>query len=322
MRTLAFIFAAVIACLVMQSAMAQPQTVVTTKRTTYAVIRCEAFGMRQSFCPIDTRRGIRMVADLSAGRCQIGRTWGYNATGIWVAGGCRGEFEIGRGDRYGYGFGYVDDRIVVCASRDYARSFCPANTSRGVRLINQISHSACIRGRTWWRDARGIVVTDGCAGEFEIGYRTDDYRTAPATGAGGPYRPESFVCASSGPRRYCPADVGFGAVSIVERMGSTPCVYGSTWSYDRNGVWVSRGCVARFEVGYPDREWTPAADVSYVRCESVDRDRVVCDARGARDAVLQRQLSRAPCEEGESWGFDRGRIWVDHGCAADFVLSN
>lgn len=292
-----------------------------TTRSDYSIIRCESFGARQTFCAADTRGGIRLANDNSGGRCQIGRTWGYNAQGVWVAAGCRADFALGRGDNYGWGSGFADASHVVCASDDFQRKFCPANTSRGVRLVNQISNSACVRGRTWWRDARGIVVTNGCAGEFEIGYRDLDYTTAPATGAGGMYRPDTFICSARGaPRRYCPADVGSGAVTLVKRLGGAPCIYGKNWTYDRQGVWVSQGCSAEFEVGYPEQDFRPEPTVRYVRCESFDYERAVCDAADARSATLQRQLSRAQCVEGRTWGFERGRVWVDDGCAADFLL--
>jgi hypothetical protein len=33
---------------------------------------------------------------------------------------------------------------------------------------------------------------------------------------------------------------------------------------------------------------------------------------------LERQLSDARCIRGDNWGVDRGGIWVDRGCAAEF----
>ena len=35
-----------------------------------------------------------------------------------------------------------------------------------VQLVRQLSNAACIEGRTWGRDARGVWVTDGCRAEF------------------------------------------------------------------------------------------------------------------------------------------------------------
>jgi hypothetical protein len=57
-----------------------------------------------------------------------------------------------------------------------------------------------------------------------------------------------------------------------------------------------------------------------VACES--RGRLVrCQAaltwRGAR---LVRQVSNAPCLQGETWGFERNAIWVDDGCRGEFEV--
>jgi hypothetical protein len=315
-------FAAFALAAMFLSGLVQAQTTTRTTvrtHTSYSLVRCESFGPRQNFCPADTRGGIRLADDYS-GRCRIGQTWGYTSRGIWVAGGCKADFSLSRGDNYGWGYGYTSERYIVCASEDFQRKFCPIGTSRGVKLVNQISNSACIRGRTWWRDARGIVVDRGCAGEFELNYRQADYETAPATGAGGLYRPETFVCASRGARRYCPADIGYGAVALVRTIGNGRCEYGRTWSYDREGVWVTQGCAAEFEVGYTDTAWVPEPTVRAIRCESVDYSRTMCDTAGARNVTLHRQLSRSACIEGRTWGRERGRVWVDDGCAADFIL--
>jgi hypothetical protein len=60
------------------------------------------------------------------------------------------------------------------------------------------------------------------------------------------------------------------------------------------------------------------ADGQAVTCESGGR-LVRCQAtltwRGAR---LVKQLSNAPCLQGETWGFERSAIWVDEGCRGIF----
>ena len=54
-----------------------------------------------------------------------------------------------------------------------------------------------------------------------------------------------------------------------------------------------------------------------IRCESVDQRQRVC-ATGWRSAVLTRQLSKAQCTEGRSWGSSNGNVWVSNGCRAEF----
>lgn len=55
-----------------------------------------------------------------------------------------------------------------------------------------------------------------------------------------------------------------------------------------------------------------------VRCESVDGRYQSCpvDTRGG--VTLSRQLSSHGCWQGDTWGFDRNRIWVNNGCRAEF----
>lgn len=55
-------------------------------------------------------------------------------------------------------------------------------------------------------------------------------------------------------------------------------------------------------------------------CASEDGERHYCESDIQGEAVLLRQRSESPCRLGYSWGNDRGGIWVDHGCRADFSL--
>src|SRR4030095_4007885 len=69
---------------------------------------------------------------------------------------------------------------------------------------------------------------------------------------------QTIYCASDdGKRRYCGADTR-GGVQLVRQRSGSPCDRGRTWGYDRNGIWVDRGCRADFELrgggGYRDRD--------------------------------------------------------------------
>lgn len=317
------------ACLLPAPAAAQPQA----KQTTYALIRCESPGGRESFCPADTRRGVRLVQTLQ-GRCQLGRSWGYDAGGIWVRG-CSAEFEIGnRGDDGGWGWGHNDGSTVVCASENFRYTICETNTRGGVRLRNQISRAECVEGRSWGFDRRGIWVDQGCAAEFEVGAgggRPPVDRPPPGGGwGGGDQTGDTFVCESrDGRRRYCDVDLRGRGATVIRNISRTPCEEGNTWGIDRRGVWVDGGCRAEFRIiddGYGGRP--PAGRPPYggeqpvgtVRCESKDFRRSDCPLPGgARRVELVRQTSRAACVEGDTWGWDRGRVWVDRGCAGEFA---
>lgn len=61
-----------------------------------------------------------------------------------------------------------------------------------------------------------------------------------------------------------------------------------------------------------------AGSANIVTCESVGGDTRSCPVDTSGGVVLSRQLSRAGCWEGDTWGYDRNRIWVSGGCRAEF----
>ena len=59
-------------------------------------ITCQStFGERQH-CPADTSAGVALVKSNGTAPCLLGKTWGYDDTGIWVSDGCAGEFVVGQ----------------------------------------------------------------------------------------------------------------------------------------------------------------------------------------------------------------------------------
>lgn len=73
---------------------------------------------------------------------------------------------------------------------------------------------------------------------------------------------------------------------------------------------------------------TPASAAGYnnyddiITCESRDRDTYWCDADTRNGVELVDQNSRAPCIEGETWGYTRRGIWVSDGCRGDFAVGS
>jgi len=57
-------------------------------------ITCSSEHNRRNYCTADTRGGVTLVRKLSNAPCDRGRTWGYDAQGIWVDRGCRAEFQV------------------------------------------------------------------------------------------------------------------------------------------------------------------------------------------------------------------------------------
>lgn len=132
---------------------------------------------------------------------------------------------------------------ITCSSDNGKRNYCPVDTRGGVRMVRQRSGSPCQQGSTWGYDRRGIWVDRGCRADFVV----SSYRPNPSYGPGRPGG-QTITCSSDdGGRKYCAADTRRGVQMVNQRSGS-PCRQGSTWGYDKRGIWVDRGCRADFVV--------------------------------------------------------------------------
>ena len=113
---------------------------------------------------------------------------------------------------------------------------------------------------------------------------------------------------------------GWRDAVIVRQLSTTRCNEGQNWG-SRNGmVWVSNGCRADFGPGRGG--WAGngngSGNAGSIRCESNDNRQRVCHTDW-RSAMLVRQLSKAACVEGRSWGSSNGAVWVSNGCRAEFA---
>lgn len=59
-----------------------------------AVVVCESQDNAMNRCPADTYYGVALARQISDSVCVRGVTWGYDASGIWVTGGCRAQFVV------------------------------------------------------------------------------------------------------------------------------------------------------------------------------------------------------------------------------------
>ncbi len=57
---------------------------------------------------------------------------------------------------------------------------------------------------------------------------------------------------------------------------------------------------------------------STITCESSGGQFRSCPVNTSDGVTLSRQLSREGCWQGDTWGYDRNRIWVNRGCRAEF----
>jgi hypothetical protein len=70
-----------------------PQTPVPTTMT----ISCTSVPGGRQHCTADTSAGVALIRSTGQSACLLGRTWGYDDTGVWVSDGCVGEFIVGKG---------------------------------------------------------------------------------------------------------------------------------------------------------------------------------------------------------------------------------
>ena len=206
-----------------------------------AAVTCSSDDGERHYCAADTRGGVQLLRQISGSPCEMNRTWGYDARGIWVDRGCRAEFQSSGGNTEGYYRNPPVARRLTCSSNDEdERKHCPTDTTGGVRLARQISGSPCDLNRTWGYDGRGIWVDKGCRAEFEIG---------GASGYSGGYEAGGTITCSSddGRRNYCAADTRNG-VRLTRQISESACDYGRTWGYDARGIWVDNGCRAEFQL--------------------------------------------------------------------------
>jgi hypothetical protein len=132
-----------------------------------------------------------------------------------------------------------------------------------------------------------------------------------------------ILCESNDDRvARCAVDTR-GGVRLVQRESKAACVEGRSWGQDARGIWVSNGCRARFEVvgAYAAPGRGRGRDGGIVVCESVNDRRKQCSVPGnVRQVQLVRQLSSTACRQNTNWGLQRGAIWVDRGCRAEFRI--
>jgi Protein of unknown function (DUF3011) len=149
---------------------------------------------------------------------------------------------------------YFQER-VTCESNDNRRNTCRIDTRGGVRMARQKSDSPCVQGRTWGYNRDSIWVDRGCRAEFDVGrYGGDRYGAGDRRGERGRYGSGGFggrtiLCESNDNRRnLCNVDTR-GGVRLYRKKSDAPCVQGKSWGYNRNAIWVDRGCRAEFQIG-------------------------------------------------------------------------
>jgi len=103
--------------------------------------------------------------------------------------------------------------------------------------------------------------------------------------------------------------VGYGYPG--DYQGSYPGSYPGNSGYPGNRY---PGDYGRPGNGYPSNSYGDR-----IRCESNDRRTRHCAINTRGGVQLERQLSKAACIQGSSWGYDGRGVWVSNGCRGEFV---
>ncbi len=273
-------------------------------------IRCKSDNFKYRYCRAQTDNRVTLVERYSETDCREGHSWGYDRGGVWVNRGCEAAFRVGRSRQDDYG--RPSGKTLRCSSNDFQYRYCKARTNGQVELLRQYSDTRCQQGRNWGYDRGGIWVDRGCDAEFKVG--RSGYDGYPGSSA------KTIRCTSENYRyRHCRVPIR-GDVELVRQYSDTRCREGRNWGYDRHGIWVNDGCDAEFRVGGRDDGGYAGPGDKRIRCTSDDYRYRYCSARTGERVTLVKQHSDTRCIQGRNWGYDRGGVWVDRGCDAEFEL--
>lgn len=67
-----------------------------------ATVTCSSKPGERRHCPADTSAGVLLSKSSGEAPCLLGKTWGYDDTGVWVSDGCSAEFIVGQAPEGGH----------------------------------------------------------------------------------------------------------------------------------------------------------------------------------------------------------------------------
>jgi hypothetical protein len=280
-------------------------------------ITCESRGSGRQECPIPDGAEVRLVRQLSQNPCRLNDTYGKGAGYVWVAEGCRGEFEATRGDVSG-GPPVGSATRLTCESTGNGRRECPIPPGSTARLLVQTSEAPCRPNRTYGIESRYVWVSDGCRGTFEV--------TRGAVYGGTGETVTRITCESQGAvRQRCPVP-GATQMRLVRQLSTSPCRRDQTYGIGSGDIWVSNGCRGEFDVtvvgALADGSGLPESPglADRVTCVSNRGERAECRIRSGGRVRLVRQLSSAACTRNSTWGNEYDVLWVTRGCRGEFEV--
>jgi len=199
---------------------------------------------------------------------------------------------------------------ITCESTNNEYRSCPADTSGGVRLSQQLSTKGCWENDTWGFDRNKIWVDRGCRAQFQVG--------AHGTSAAG-----------KGDALAAAAVIGIAAAAIIA----------SNQHDDHHDKNYNKNYDNRYDNRY-DGRYDGRYDDNYrnydnnrygyngyggdprrtFTCESRNDRRNYCSFPGRGHVEIYKQRSSKPCRHGHSWGVEGNSVWVADGCRAEFAV--
>jgi hypothetical protein len=133
------------------------------------LLRCESIRNQTADCPIDASGTVVLARTLSGAACTEGQSWVRVGGSLYVARGCRGEFEVTL-PRRPVNFSRPTNTTyeLTCGSYYDGRLSCRINPGDIVRLDRTLSRKSCVEGVSWGVGVNAVWVDEGCRAEFEV----------------------------------------------------------------------------------------------------------------------------------------------------------
>jgi Protein of unknown function (DUF3011) len=258
---------------------------------------------------------VRLVRDLSNGRCREGQSWGHTDSFIWASRGCRGQFEVVlQGEA---GSGQTGPTVISCGSTTGRQVVCETEGSAtNVTLQRDQSNGSCRQGSTWGYTESFIWTKGGCRGEFAVAYRD-------GSGTGGGDATRRVTCGTSDQLRLaCRPGGTVTAARLVRELSTSRCRQNSSWGFGGDSLWVGNGCIGEFSLTTGSGGGSGSGSVRTITCGSSTGQQMTCATQGlAADVRLASDMSGGRCREGESWGHTNAFVWASKGCRGRFEIT-
>ena len=116
------------------------------------------------------------------------------------------------------------------------------------------------------------------------------------------------------------------SISLLTKTSLQPCELGESYGFTGNRVWVSNNARGVFRVVYTTSrclkvttEKVPDSKILVFQSTKQKRKEKIMSTN-IREVHLVKQLSRAKCTLGETFGFDGSKLWIDAGARGVFQI--